>query len=95
MFKISIVDTPGQRRLVLEGRLISPWTAEVHAAWRNAGEQLGGRNLIVDLTNVTLISSEGEDVLSELMREGARFSCGGVMTKHVVRQLSRKHRCKT
>jgi len=94
MFKISFVDTPGQRKLVLEGRLVSPWTAEVLAAWKQASEHLDGRNLTVDLTNVTLISPEGEEILSELMRDGAKFSCGGVMTKHVVQQLSRKHRCK-
>lgn len=94
MFKISIVETPSQRRLVLEGRLVSPWTAEVVAAWRNAAEQLDGRSLVVDLMNVTLISSDGEEVLSELMRNGVRFSCGGVLTRHVVRQLARRNRCK-
>ena len=29
MFKISIVETLGQRRVVLQGKLISPWAAEV------------------------------------------------------------------
>jgi hypothetical protein len=94
MLKISIVETPSQRKLVLEGRLVSPWTAEVVAAWKNAAEQLDGRSLVVDLTNVTLISPEGEEVLSELMRSGARFTCGGVLTRHVVRQLARRNRCK-
>ena len=54
MFKISIVETQVSDRLVLEGKLISPWTAEVESAWRNAGEQLQGRKLVVDLTNVTV-----------------------------------------
>ena len=94
MFKISIVETPGQRRLILEGKLVSPWTAEVAAAWRSAGEQLQGRKLIVDLTNVTLISRDGEDALFELMRDGAKFSCGDVLTRHVVKQLARRRRCK-
>ncbi len=94
MFKISIVDTPNQRRLILEGKLVSPWTAEVMAAWRNAAGQLEGRSLVVDLTNVTLISCDGEEVLSELMRNGAKFSCGGVLTRHVVKQLARRNGCK-
>ena len=94
MFKISIVETPYQRRLILEGKLVSPWTTEVASAWRDAAEQLEGRKLIVDLTNVTMISREGEDALFELMRDGAKFSCGDVLTKHVVKQLARRRRCK-
>jgi hypothetical protein len=94
MFKISIVDTRDRRRLVLEGKLIPPWTAEVESAWRSAGEQLQGRKLIIDLTNVTLISQDGENILFTLMRDGAKFSCGDVFTKHVLKQLARRFRCK-
>jgi hypothetical protein len=92
MFKISIVETHGQRRLVVEGKLVRPWTAEVESAWRSAGEQLRGRKLIIDLTNVTLISSDGENTLFKLMRDGAKFYCGGVFTKHVLKQLDRRCR---
>jgi hypothetical protein len=52
-----------------------------------------GRKLIVDLTNVTLIGREGEDTMSKLMREGAKFCCGDVFTKHVVKGLAREFRC--
>jgi hypothetical protein len=93
MFRISMVERHGQRKLVLEGKLVSPWTAEVESAWRSAGEQLEGRKLVIDLTNVTLISPDGENTLFKLMRAGAKFSCGGVLTKHVLRQLARRCRC--
>jgi hypothetical protein len=92
MFKISIVETSSRRRLVLEGRLVSPWTAELESAWRTAGEELRGRKLIIDLRNVTLISPDGENTLFKMMRDGARFSCGGVLTRHVLRQLARRCR---
>ncbi len=92
MFRISIVETRGQRRLVLEGKLATPWTAEVESAWRRAGEQLEGRKLIIDLSNVTLISRDGENTLLELMRGGAKFSNGDVLTKHVLKQLARRCR---
>lgn len=93
MFKISIVETLSQRRLVLEGTLVRPWTTEVERAWKSAGEELDGRKLIVDLTNVTLISVDGESTLFKLMREGAKFSYGGVLTKHVLKQLTERCRC--
>lgn len=94
MFKISIIETHGQRRLVVEGKLVRPWTAEVESAWRTAGQHLQGRKLIIDLTNVTLISPDGENILFSLMRDGAKFSCGDVFTKHVLRKLARRCRCK-
>lgn len=94
MFRLSIIETRSQRRLVLEGKLVSPLTAEVESAWQSAGEQLDGRKLVVDLANVTFISREGKDTLYKLMNAGAKFSCGDVLTKHVLKQLARICRCK-
>lgn len=93
MFKISIVESPGQRKLILEGKLISPWTDEVESAWSRAAADLDGRKLIVDLTNVTVISTDGEKTLSQLMHAGAKFCCAGVLTRHVLRRLARRERC--
>lgn len=92
MFKISIVENQNQRRLVVEGKLISPWTEEMESAWRNAAQDLQGRKLIVDLTNVTLIGPGAENTLFRLMEEGAKFSCCGVLTRHVLKQLARRWR---
>jgi len=94
MFKISIIETPGQRRLVLEGKLIAPWTAEVESACKTAEEELQGRKLVIDLRNVTLISADGENTLYQLMKSGAKFACADVLTKHVLRRLARRHRCR-
>jgi hypothetical protein len=93
MFKISIVEKRRQRRLMLEGRLVSPWTADVENAWKTAGEQLQGRKLVVDMTNVTFIGPDAEYTLLKLMRDGARFSCKGVLTKHVLKRLARRCHC--
>jgi hypothetical protein len=46
--------------------------------------------LIVDLRNVITISQEGKDVLLEMMNDGVRFVCGGVLNRHVLQQLTRK-----
>lgn len=77
----------------MEGQLISPWAAEVGNAWRKASEELNGKKLVIDLANVTLISREGENMLLQLMRDGARFSCRGVLLKHMLKQLARRCRC--
>lgn len=95
MFKLSVLETNGQRKLVLQGKLIFPWTEEVESAWQRAQEDLQGRKLVVDLANVTLISRDGENTLFHLMRDGAKLTCegcGGVLTKHLLRQLARRCR---
>ena len=90
MFKISIVDTRSLRKLVVEGTLIGPWVAELGTTWRNASQDLGRLKLVIDLHNLTVISREGQDAIFDLMKQGAKFSCGGVLTTHVLKQLARK-----
>jgi hypothetical protein len=93
MFKISTVEDDSRRILILEGKLIRPWTEQVENAWKLAGEHLQGRKLVVDVTNVTFISADGETTLFKLMQDGAKFSCRDVLTKHVLKQLARRCRC--
>jgi len=93
MFKISIVDTPAQRKLVVEGKLSEPWVDELRASWRSAGRDLDGRKLLIDLSNLTVISREGEDAIFDLMKQGARFSCAGILTRHVLKRIAQRCRC--
>jgi anti-anti-sigma regulatory factor len=93
MFRISIVDTPAQRRLVVEGRLSGPWVAELRTTCKNARRDLEGRRLLIDLSGLTVISREGEEAIVDVMKEGVRFSCAGVLTRHVLKRLARRCRC--
>ncbi|MGA8439043.1 MAG: hypothetical protein WB762_02370 [Candidatus Sulfotelmatobacter sp.] len=90
MFKISIIDNRSQRRLVVEGRLIEPWVDELRRTWKSASRDLDGRRLVIDVGSLTVISREGEDAIFDLMKEGAKFSCGGVLTRHVLKRLARR-----
>jgi hypothetical protein len=92
MFKISIIDTLCKRTLLVEGKLVPPWTNELQRVSHEASRDLQGRKLTLDLSNVTVIGPEGEDTLFKLMREGARFSCGGVLTKYVLKRIARRSR---
>jgi hypothetical protein len=92
MLKISLVDSRTQRRLVLEGRLVAPWVAELRTAWDRAKAELDGRELVIDIESVIVISQEAENTLLDIMNEGARFRCSGVLTKHVLQQLKRRSR---
>jgi hypothetical protein len=89
MFKISIVDTPSQRTLLAEGTSSEPGLPNfAQPVEMQAG--LRGAQLVVDLTNVTVISREGENALFDPMKKGVNFSSGSVLTRHVLNQLVRK-----
>jgi hypothetical protein len=90
MLKISIFDTQNQRRLVVEGKLIAPWAAELSSACARVTADLQGREFSIHLKNLTAISEDGENVLLELMKTGVRFRASGVFTKHVVKRLARE-----
>jgi anti-anti-sigma regulatory factor len=94
MFKISTVETRSQRKLVVEGKLTELWVPELVAAWRNAERQLDGRKLVIDLNSLTVISAEGEDAIFDLMKQGAKFSCGSICTGHMLKRLARECRSK-
>ena len=92
MLKITTIQTRDQRKLILEGQLIEPWVTEFKKAWLEATQSPQNQKLIVDLEEVTIISAQAESVLLEIRRSGAQFVCGGVLNKHLVRQIDRKCR---
>ncbi|HWY67999.1 MAG TPA: hypothetical protein VNX88_05000 [Terriglobales bacterium] len=92
MLKISVIDNRTQRRLILEGKLISPWTAELRTFCEKLRADLDERELVINIKHLTAISQEGENLLLELMKEGVRFRSQGLFTKQVLSQLTRRLR---
>ena len=90
MLRISSSDTRFKRRLILEGKLVEPWVGEFREVCRQANQTLEGRKLVIDLTDVTVISCEAESILSDLIVQGAKFCCGGILIRHVLKRLARK-----
>ena len=91
MLKITTTDNGNQRTLVLEGKLIDPWVSELQKSWAEAQCANTPQPFVIDLKDVTMISQSGEDLLFQMMREGATFNCcRGVLTRHVVKQLQRR-----
>jgi len=88
MLKISVVEGRKQRRLVVEGRLVAPWSDELKAACEKAGSGLEGRELVIDLKNLTTISQEGQSLLQELMRQGLKCRGCGVFTNEILKQVA-------
>src|SRR2546427_11133686 len=87
MLKISIVEGRKQRRLVVEGRLVAPGSDELKAACERAGSGLDGRELVIDLKNITTIGQQGETLLLELMKQGVRCRGCGVVKNVILKQV--------
>ena len=91
MLKVTVIEDQHRRRVIVEGKLIAPWTAELTSAYQRSRTDLQDRELIVDLTGLTAIGPEGADLLLQLIREKVKFLCG-LYTKEVLRQLGLKAR---
>ncbi|HSQ19296.1 MAG TPA: hypothetical protein VLR92_02870 [Blastocatellia bacterium] len=92
MLKISVIESPNERRLILEGKLIAAWVIELRTAFEKARANLQNREVVIELKNLAAISEEGENVLLELLNERVTFRGSGVFAKEVLRQLARRMR---
>jgi len=90
MLRISIASAKGRQLLVLEGKLIAPWTNELLENVRVNVPP--GRELVIDLQGVTDISPDGEETLYNLMVQGTKFRGGGVFIQQVLKQLAQRAR---
>ena len=62
MLRVTVVDGPAEQRLVVQGKLVPPWVAELESAWKQARQACDGR-IVVDLSEMTLIDSSGQAAL--------------------------------
>ena len=92
MLKISIFENGTKRQLVLEGKLVAPWTNELKRIGQEALFDCDHRELVIDLRSVTALSAEGEYLLQALADQGARFRVSGVFMRQVMKQVSRRSR---
>jgi len=93
MLKISIKDGGSRRVLVLEGKILAPWTDElIKVACQDDADHVASRGLVIDLQGVTDISADGEEALYSLIVQGTKFRGGGVFIKEVMKRLAQRMR---
>lgn len=86
MLKITITDLPDEQRWSLQGRLVGQSAAELRSAWR-ARRGVATPRCLVELIDVIFIDRSGEDVLAEIMSDGAEFIASDVYTTHLLNNL--------
>ncbi len=91
MLRITIAETPTEQKWTVEGRLVHPWISELKSTWMRTETARRERKCMVDLSGVTFIDKNGEEVLAELCKQGAELIATGCYTRHVVRNIERKN----
>ena len=92
MFKLSVVEAPKERMLVVQGSLIATGTDEFKVMCNAARAGLSGREFVVEIKDVTSISQAGENMLLELLASGVKLRGCGMFPKLVLQQLAHRAR---
>lgn len=94
MLKITPVTQGSTTKLILEGKLVSPWTDELQKTWDELRKAHPEHTVVLDLKDVTSVSDQGQRLLRQMKMDGTVFNCSrGVHTMHVLRNLVRGPGC--
>ena len=88
MFRATVEHQGERVTLRIEGRLSGPCLSELESCWRQLSAGNGHRPVLVDLTEVTFVSSQGKQLLEKLCRAGAQLTGDGLMTRALVEQIT-------
>ena len=92
MLRIKIQRTADAETWILYGSLTGDMVDELMRSWRTERNQRNGRKCVIDLVELTLVDERGEQVLMEMMLDGARLVARGVYIPSLLETLSARCR---
>lgn len=87
MLKITMTETPTERRWIVQGCLVGPWVNELRTTWKRAHQSQDKRGCIIDLNDVMSIDKSGERLLRAMSKKGVQLIATGMYVKHVLEEL--------
>jgi anti-anti-sigma regulatory factor len=87
MFRITVVEGPTEEKWILQGQLTGEFASELSANWQSSRDRGSDRARVVDLSDVTVIDKNGEEVLLAMIRQGAKCVATGMYTSHLLEEL--------
>jgi ABC-type transporter Mla MlaB component len=88
MLRITVEENNSEQKWVLQGRLTANSASELISNWKAMGDHPATR--LVDLTQVISIDKAGENVLSMMIHDGAKFITAGLYTTYLLEALGRE-----
>ncbi len=92
MLRITVVDSGGEQRLMVEGNLAEPCVSELECVWKQARKACRSGEVLIDLSGMTSIDLKGEAALVGMISDGARVTSKGVYNQHLVKELKDRTR---
>jgi hypothetical protein len=86
MLRITVHENGSLCRLELSGRLEGPWVAEIEDAWRSSSWP--GKQIEVDMREVTGIDDAGRELLAAMHQAGARLVAKGVWMRTLIEEIT-------
>jgi hypothetical protein len=87
MLRITVVENPEGEKWILQGQLTGEFASELSTTWRSSLDRSSDRLRIVDLSEVTSIDRNGEEILRRMIHQGARCVATGIYTRHLLEEL--------
>ena len=87
MFRITVEEGPTEEKWILQGQLTGDFASELNANWQSSQARDSNRVRVVDLSDVTVIDKNGEEVLLAMIRQGAKCAATGLYTRHLLEEL--------
>ena len=88
MLRITLHQDGRQCRLELSGRFCGPWVAETENVWRST--PCSGKEIELDMREVTGIDDTGRELLIAMHQAGARFVVQGVAMTALIEEITGK-----
>ena len=88
MFRITTSTAGNELVMKLEGSLYGAWVGELETCWRGVMASLHGRSLRVDLTDVCHVDDAGRELMTAMLRSGARFLARGCVMPELIKEIS-------
>jgi anti-anti-sigma regulatory factor len=80
MLRISLEHESELATLKLEGRITGPWVDELEHTWNDIRETGLERPVVVDLSEVSFVDSEGQELLRWMFTQGAELRSGPLVS---------------
>ena len=87
MLRITTRNIAGDVGLFIEGKLAGPCVGELEKCWRRAVEGESPLPSLVDLTDVSFIDANGQQLLAQMKEHGIKLVANGLMSKFFLDEI--------
>jgi len=88
MLRTMIADTAFEQTWVLQGKLCGRWAVDLRQRWDESKSARQGRMCVVNLEDVIYVDREGEELLRQILTEGAQLVASRAYMKDIVASLN-------